>query len=98
MTPDTAYVYLDRRIDVMSMQMTEIMLHFCTMAATPGTTLSVFPNGTYVAAATMQAPVVLPDTPQNHPVLEPTSDVQGPPPTIATSNAELISDPAKDMT
>jgi hypothetical protein len=50
-TPDTPYDYLDGRIYVMSTQMNEIMLHFCTLAS----------PGTYVAAAVL-APLISPDT------------------------------------
>jgi hypothetical protein len=89
-TPDTPYDYLDRRIDLLSTQMNEIMIHFRN-SATPGT---------YVTAAA-SAPLVSPDdtspdatnasTRSSTPTrLEPTPDVQGPPPAVAASTAELI--------
>jgi hypothetical protein len=86
--PDTPYHYLDQRINVMLTQMEELMTHFRAMAGTPAPTPS---PGTYVSAANGSAtPGVSPTTPASR--LEPTPDGQGPPPAVATSNAELIGD------
>jgi hypothetical protein len=83
-TPVTPYQYLDSRIDMISSQMDEVMVHFRTMAS-PATQ-------TYADVATSAAPLITPDTAIIRPVLEPAPDMQGPPPPVVASTSKLIGD------
>jgi hypothetical protein len=103
-TPETPYDYLDFRIDGMSIKLDEIMAHFraatpagttvppTAATASPRTPAPASRRESYAAAASPQVPHVSPDTSLHQPVLVPTPNVQGPPPPVASSTAELIGD------
>jgi hypothetical protein len=93
-TPVTPYEVLDRRMDAMTTQLDEIMSHFRRMAAattpTPGLPPEPADDDSTAYGSTIHT-ITSPRT-NLHPILEPTPPVQGPPPPVAASNAELIGD------
>lgn len=89
----TPYEVLDRRMDTMTSQLDEIMVMFCQLAATPNApTLGLPPEPDDDSTAYGSTVHTITSPPRPRPILEPTPPVQGPPPPVAASNAELIGD------
>jgi hypothetical protein len=92
----TPYEALDQHMDSMTSQLDKIMIMFCQLAATPNApTLGLPPkpdDESTVYGSTVHTITSPPGPTTQQPILEPTPPVQGPPPPVAASNAELIGD------